>query len=215
MKYKLYLIQNVLNLKCYVGLTKYDIIKRFKEHCAKGFILHEAIQKYGECHFSIKEIDSCATPKEAAALEKYYIMLYNSKIPYGYNMTTGGDGTHGWIPTEEQRKRNSISTTKLHEEKRVGMYNKKHTEETKRKMSEAASGKPKPWLIGRKKEEETIRKLREVNLGRKHTKETKEKISKNHHDITGDYNPMYGKRHSPEAIEKMRAAAIRRNAKPK
>ena len=39
--------------------------------------------------------------------------------------------------------------------------------------------------------------------GRSHTKESREKISKNHADISGKNNPMYGKKHSKESIQKM------------
>lgn len=212
MNYKLYLIQNLLNLKCYVGLTKYAVIKRFQEHSKRGFALYEAIQKYGEYHFSIKEIDCCNTAEEAAILEKYYITLYRSKVPYGYNLTDGGDGTNGWVPTEEQRQKCSERVTALHSEKKVGMYGKTHSEETKQKISEAHKGKPKPWLVGRTIRQETIDKLIEINTGRKHTEDTKEKISKHHHNVSGKNNPMYGKQHSPETIEKIRAAAISRAA---
>jgi ribosome recycling factor len=44
----------------------------------------------------------------------------------------------------------------------------------------------------------------------KATEETRKKISKNHHDVTGENNPMYGKNHSPETIEKLKNAAKNR-----
>ncbi len=37
----------------------------------------------------------------------------------------------------------------------------------------------------------------------KHTKETKEKMSKNHADISGKNNPFYGIQHTEEAKKKM------------
>ena len=56
------------------------------------------------------------------------------------------------------------------------------------------------------------RKMSRGTLGYKYTDEQKANMSKNHADITGDKNPMYGKKHSAETIEKMRTAAIRRRA---
>ncbi len=40
--------------------------------------------------------------------------------------------------------------------------------------------------------------------GYKHTEETKKKISKIHHDVSGKKNPMYGKNHTEEAKSKMK-----------
>ena len=58
-----------------------------------------------------------------------------------------------------------------------------------------------------------ICKIAGNTLGRKHTKKTRKKISLNHHDVSGENNPMYGtigdlspnfgKKHKPETIEKM------------
>lgn len=46
--------------------------------------------------------------------------------------------------------------------------------------------------------------------GKKHTKETIEKMSKNHANVSGVHNPMMGVKHSLEAREKMRQAWIKR-----
>ncbi len=49
------------------------------------------------------------------------------------------------------------------------------SEETKKKISESLKGEKNPFY------------------GKKHTEETKEKISQNHHDVSGKNNPMWGK----------------------
>lgn len=51
---------------------------------------------------------------------------------------------------------------------------------------------------------ESRRKISESKMGHIVTDETKEKISKNHADMSGRNNPMYGKRHSEETREKIR-----------
>ena len=59
----------------------------------------------------------------------------------------------------------------------------KHSEESKRKMSEAAKGK-KPWITGKNLSEESKRKMSEAKKGRKlrlgtlHSEESKRKMSK-------------------------------------
>jgi len=52
-------------------------------------------------------------------------------------------------------------------------YGKRHSQESKKKLSEANKGKPSFWK------------------GKKLPKETREKMSKNHADITGSKNPMW------------------------
>ena len=46
--YKVYLIANIENKKQYVGITKFSIEERFLQHTKRGFLLTEAIEKYGE-----------------------------------------------------------------------------------------------------------------------------------------------------------------------
>lgn len=208
--YNIYLITNLDNDKKYVGLTKFSITERFYQHTKRGFILTEAIKKYGEDKFFIELIEEVDTAGRAYELEQYYIKEYNTKVPYGYNLTDGGDGIFGWEVTEEYRQECSERVKQLHKEKKVGMYGKNHSDETKRKMSVASKGKSKPWLIGRKLSPESIEKLRQINLGRVLSDETKKKISENHHDVNGENNPMYGKKHSPETIEKLREKAKNR-----
>lgn len=41
-------------------------------------------------------------------------------------------------------------------------------------------------------------------VGRKHSPESIQKISKNHSDVSGKNNPMYGKHHSEETKDKIR-----------
>jgi group I intron endonuclease len=208
--YKIYLITNTENTKKYVGITKFSLEERFSQHIKRGFILTEAIQKYGYQNFSIDLIEEVESAERAYELEQYYIKEYNTKVPNGYNLTDGGDGIFGWEVTEEYRQECSERVKQLHKEKKVGMYGKKHSDDTKRKMSEASKGKSKPWLIGRKLSPETIERLRQINLGRVSSEETRKKISENHHDVNGENNPMYGKKHSPETIEKLKQKAKNR-----
>jgi len=211
MSYKIYLITNLENKKQYVGITKFSITERFYQHTKRGFLLTEAIKKYGENMFFIELIEEVDTAGRAYELEQYYIKEYNSKVPYGYNITDGGDGIFGWEVTEEYRQECSERVKQLHKEKKVGMYGKKHSDETKRKMSEASKGNKR--CAGRVLSEESKEKIREKHLGKTLSDETKKRISENHHDVNGENNPMYGKKHSPETIEKIRQRALERSLK--
>lgn len=208
--YKIYLITNKENKKQYVGITKFSLEERFSQHIKRGFLLTEAIQKYGEQKFFINLIEEVESSERAYELEQYYIKQYNTKVPNGYNLTDGGDGIFGWEVSEEYRQQCSERVKQLHKEKKVGMYGKKHSNETRKKMSSVSKGKPKPWLLGRKFSPETIERLRQINLGKIASEETRKKISENHHDVNGEKNPMYGKKHSPETIEKLKQKAKNR-----
>lgn len=82
---------------------------------------------------------------------------------------------------------------------------KKHTEETKRKMSENRRGKPNINLRGKKRSIESINKWRESNKGFKHSEEFKLRMK-------GERNPFYGKTHTEET--KMKISESRKNKTP-
>ena len=208
--YKIYLITNSLNLKSYVGVTKFSIEYRFTQHTKRGFLLTEAITKYGESKFSINLIEEVESADRAYELEIFYIKEYNTKAPNGYNLTDGGDGIFGWDVTEEYREWCSQRAKELHKNKKLGMYGKKHTDETKQKMSESAKGNKN--CLGRVPSDETKLKISNSHIGKIVDDSTRQKISKNHHDVSGKNNPMYGKKHSPETIEKIRKKALERNS---
>jgi len=89
----------------------------------------------------------------------------------------------------EQKGKHKETRAKSHSEGWIspnkGRVGRKHTAETRKKMSAAASGENNP------------------NFGKKHTAESKAKISK---ALSGENNPRYGRKHSAETKEKMSAA---------
>lgn len=72
--------------------------KRFKEHIADSKRdryanrpLYKAFQKYGPENFTVEAVEECE-PEELSEKEKYWIQYYGT-FHYGYNATTGGDGS--------------------------------------------------------------------------------------------------------------------------
>lgn len=89
---------NLINGKIYIGQSK-DIETRYKKHIAASFYtksntyntaFHRAIRKYGVDNFLFEVVCICNI-EELDVLEKFYIKKYNSLVPNGYNMTTGGE----------------------------------------------------------------------------------------------------------------------------
>ena len=92
---RIYLIENQINHKQYVGKTYNSIEERWREHCrdykkahCEKRPLYEAMNKYGIENFTIKLIEETDNLEER---EKYWVAYYDS-YHNGYNATIGGDG---------------------------------------------------------------------------------------------------------------------------
>jgi len=119
-------------------------------------IISRSIAKYGWDKHSF-EIIATAPSDQLNELEQKYIQEYNSfhyENENGMNLTKGGEGTFGRIPTAEQREKLSKSLQgRRHTDKtkqlmsftkqgKVGNFiNKTHTDESKYKISVANSGR--------------------------------------------------------------------------
>ena len=74
---------------------KWGYIQRWKDHIrdanSKNYCrqLNNAINKYGSENFTIEVIKECNI-YELNYYEEYYIKLYNTLSPNGYNLTSGG-----------------------------------------------------------------------------------------------------------------------------
>ena len=95
----IYKVTNKINNKIYIGQTN-NFHKRQLEHYADNRTNHQAfkraLNKYKREDFEWKIIDVCISREEANKAEKYYIKLYNSKVPHGYNIASGGEGGSNW-----------------------------------------------------------------------------------------------------------------------
>jgi len=148
--------------KVYIGITK-NTRKRWLEHshaarCGSKCVLHKAICKYGFDSFK-KEILLTSTFSYVKDLEVKAIAAYSTMIPAGYNMTAGGDGTVGYIFTDEDKMK-------------IGLAHKgrKHSEESKKLRSEKQKGKTMPY--------ETKQKIRATLKATPRKPEWGENISK-------------------------------------
>jgi len=131
--YTIYKITNIINNKIYIGLTN-NMNKRWSNHKTSArkkykndySYLHRSMNKYGFNNFIIEEVEKVDTLNYARKREIFWIKYLNStNHDIGMNLTKGGEGTFGFrLPTEK-----------------CSFYGKKHTEESKRKMSEAKTGK--------------------------------------------------------------------------
>lgn len=173
----IYLRTNKVNGKQYVGQTSNLEIrqKNWKNLSKKyaGTAINRARSKYGIDNFGFEILKEC-NDNELDYWETYYINELNTKTPYGYNMTDGGDGTSGCPCSEEAKKK-------------IGDKNrgKKHSEEAKKKTSIK--------LKGKRKTEEHKKHISESHKGKKRppfTEEWKKKLSEKQ---KGVYNTIISK----------------------
>lgn len=222
----IYEIRNTVNGKRYIG-SSVNIKARWRAHRSAlnrninvSIKLQRAWEKYGEASFEFNIIEIVTgDKKELYKREQYYIDLYDSANS-GYNISKAAGSCAGYHHTEDAKERIS----KAHKGENHPQYGKrgenspnygrKHSEESKRKMSKALSGK--------KFSKERIEKMSgenshlygkygkdNYNYGRKHTSETKAKISaanagENHpmYGLPKEDNPNYGRKHTQETLDK-------------
>lgn len=163
MIYCIYYIINNINNKTYIGQHKTNNLN--DSYMGSGHLIRKAVEKYGSQNFT-KIILAVAQIKQIIdILEKFYIKFYKEQGKCEYNIAEGGLG--GFISEEANEKnrlahlgKKQTSESNLKRSKKLmghisyfrteewrknhskNMKGRKHTEETKRKMSEVKKGKP-------------------------------------------------------------------------
>ena len=173
--------------KRYIGITSKKPENRWHNGRGykKGTAFRGAIDKYGWNDIQHNILFDDLTEKEAKWLENYLICYYWTFVGFkdckGYNMTLGGEGSLGYVPTEESRIKNSESN----KGKTSWIKGKHQTEETKNKIGISNKGKP-AWNKGKHMTEESRRKNSEAHKGKTtwkgkhHTEESRKNMSESH-----------------------------------
>ena len=167
-----YKITNTLNQKSYIGISIHEPEKgRIEDHLTGrgNRILANSVRKHGRNAFIYEILEENIFPEFLSDLEIHYIKKFNTVTPNGYNLTDGGEV--GKKLSEETRRKLSKANTG----KPGHWKGKTFSEEHRRKLSEAKKGKPLS-----EKAIEALRKLPEVHRGRKRSDETRRKISEAH-----------------------------------
>jgi group I intron endonuclease len=178
----LYLVTNTLNGKQYVGQT---IVAG--NRVGHGKLITKSYNKYGKDSFTYEPVCTGIDNRNTLNfMEKFWIKVMDCRIPNGYNIEHG----------DSSKGKTSEYTKQLLRQINLGF---KHTEEAKRKISEASRimwSKDKEKLselrrgrivteevrakisasnTGKKRSEETCKRIGLAKLGFKHSEETKAK----------------------------------------
>ncbi|MBI6005961.1 GIY-YIG nuclease family protein [Clostridium perfringens] len=169
----IYMTINNLNDKKYIG----QHTNLNDNYLGSGTLLQRAIKKYGENNFNRIILDYAFSQQELDIKEKCWISFYHATTREDfYNIHEGGTGGNTWAGKSDLEKLSfRIRMSKLTKGINNGMYGKKHTEETKRKISINRLIKDYPYF---------------------HSEEFKIKMSK---VTSGRLNGMYGKKHKDKS----------------
>lgn len=169
----IYCYENKINGKLYIGQT-IDLIGRDKEHIYSkdNMPIDYAIKKYGRDSFDYFTIEIIYTEDQANQSEKYWIRYLREQLGRRqlYNVADGGQG--GATRTGQ-----------------------KHSEESKRKMSEANMGRQ--FSLEHRKNLSEAKKISSIGegnsfFGKTHSEQTKQKMSlikKENGHVAGEKNP--------------------------
>lgn len=133
----IYLITNLITGQKYVGKTVNTIQHRFRQHYTdmNNTYIDNAMKAYGIENFECTLLKECED-SEWKYWETYYIEELNSHwTKGGYNLSMGGDYNPMDDPEVRQRHKSACSSPEHIEKLRKAALGKRHTEESKKKMS--------------------------------------------------------------------------------
>lgn len=221
-----YCITNTLNGMKYVGMTS-RIIEESKEYYGSGVYITRAIKKLGKQYFKKEIIEICDNIEDLKEREKYWIKTLNTRKPYGYNLTDGGEGT---VNLDEESRNNKRKKLKLYVGEKHPHYGKKRSKEWCNNISKGLTGKKlslehreniRKTNLGRPIHPNTLTALIEANTGRLYKQETIDLIRQNQPTCTpvlqftkeGDFIAEYFSINEAERCTKIAKCSICRCCK--
>jgi len=137
----------MITKKIYIGQTVGSLSNRWASHCTPKSScrrLSRSIAKHGKENFKVEIICRCYSIEEMNHREQYYIRLFRSMSPNGYNLMTGGSNSKSSLETTRKRVASLKKHWESHSRPSVSL-------ETRQKISKATKGV--------KRSEETRRRM--------------------------------------------------------
>lgn len=189
--------------KRYIGQTITTVEKRINRHFADvrtgcSLPIHNAMRKYGKKSITIEQVCALKCSQDYLNLiEDRAIIFYNTLVPNGYNLRMGGN-TGSPHKLTRIKMSNAKKGRPSPNKGKIGLgKGRKHSKETKAKISAAASKREKgrpAWNKG------IPGSTGKGHSGKKHSEEAKRKMSI---AKKGKPSPMLGKSHTEETKAKL------------
>lgn len=168
----------------YIGQSA-DLSKRFRKYFTisylksrKELIISRALLKYEHANFSVAILEYC-DKSDLLVREQYYLDKFNPQ----YNILKIAGSSLGFKQSEVTKEKISKAFKGIYypsgEGDKSALFGRTHTEETKKKMSLSRTGENNP-LYGKTHSVDSKELMRQKALGRKHSSETIDKMSKTH-----------------------------------
>jgi group I intron endonuclease len=146
-----YKITNVLTNKSYIGYTAKTLTERVTDHFKDADKMRDnrkfynAIRKYrNQTCWIFEVLHENISVNQAKKLEIENIKKFDT-YNTGYNATKGGDGNNGIVMSKESNHKRSVALKGVPKDY-DRMKGKKHTNESKNKISLSHQGMKKPWV---------------------------------------------------------------------
>lgn len=189
----IYRFINKINGKVYIGQTVKRLPQRHQLHRwavanRPKQAFHIAVRKYGWEAFQLDVLYQAKSIEELNAMETFFIILHQSFRPeHGYNRNLGGykRKNMGQVPWNKGKRGSQVAWNK-------GL---KMSDDFRQKCREThdlqtlVKGREKAWTVPKTPERIAVMKAQ-----------------------TGDKNPFFGRKHTPETRAKMRQAKLDRIA---
>ena len=186
--------------RLYVGKSM-NLQSRMRYHIVNGARsntrLGNSFKSHGVNNWDVRWIE---VKDDSAALrwEVSLIKRFGTNSPEHLNMTDGGDGVSGWVPSDETK-----------EKQRIAAIGRTASDETRENISKARKGKctgvnnPMYGRTGENSPAYGRTGEKHPFYGKKHSDEAKQRQSD---AMKGEKNHFYGKKHSEESKAKQRKA---------
>jgi len=185
----IYLWTNKITGDIYVGQSP-NLALRFINYFNSSYlkskeslIISRALIKYGYSNFSLTILEYCEK-SELQAREQFYL----GSLGPVYNILKTAGSSSGHTLSEGTKAKISQALKGVHVGDKSPWFGKTFSEETKQRMSLEKTGENNPWF-GKTHSEETKNLMRDKALGRKHSEDTKLKMSA----VRGNFLNIYEK----------------------
>jgi group I intron endonuclease len=185
--YYIYVITNLINKKQYVG--QHSTYKLNDYYFGSGKLLQKAVKKYGRSNFHREILCFCENQDELNLMEDRYIIWYETMIPKGYNLQSGGRNDfeisdelrrrlseihRGYVYTEEQKINHKDAMNRPEVREKLQSASQKAWEENYDKYMQAlhnpaTKAKRKQSFLGYKHSDISKQKMSEFQKNRKHS----------------------------------------------